>query len=224
MDNQRKASTRSSAAGFVQEDGIVFGLRPVKLNTIGDQDKHYAFLQRGSESDEEAKRKQRLYAAHTFCSTIPLRGTVEMELELVHDDDFNVCGLGRKMSVGVASCPRDVNGKTLVGQENVTKVMWQGGYELVTDQGKFRYGNVNLFHLRGGDRVGIQMESSGELVFSVNGKSQGVAAKQLYDSDRELYVLVDVNESDYALRIKRAGTYIYIILSFHTQCHAIDYP
>lgn len=207
MDSQGKTSIRDrlSAARFVQGDQIVFGLRPVKLNAIGEQDKHYVFLQR--DSDEEHKRKRRLYAAHTFCSTIPLRGTVEMELELVHNDDFNLCGSGRNMSIGVVSCPREFDGKT-VCQENITKVMWQGGHELVTSQGTFRYGDVNLFHLRAGHRVGIQMKSNGELIFSVDRKSQGVAAKQLYDSDRDLYVLIDVNESDYALRIIRAGTMV----------------
>ena len=204
MDSQGKASTRSraSAAALVQKDRIVFGLRPVKFNTIGDQDKQYAFLQRDS-----GKRKHRLYAAHTFCSTIPLRGTVEMELQLVHDDEANLCGFGRNVSVGVASCPRYIDRKT-AHNENVTKVMWRGGHELVTSQGKSHYGTVNLFHLRDGDRIGIWVKNSGELVFSVNGRSQGVAAKQLYDSDRELYVLVDVNKSDYALRITKAGRVI----------------
>lgn len=206
MDSQAKYKEKSSGS-FVLKDGIVFGLRPavrVNCTTLGDQDKHYAFLQR--DGDVEDERKRRLYAAQAFCSTVPLRGTVEMELELVHDDDFNLCGIGYEMSVGVASCPKIVDWKAAYnGSHTVTRIMWHRGYRLVTSLGTNPYGDVNLCHVCDRDRIGIQVKNSGELTFSFNGKSQGVAAMNVYDSDKDLYILVDVKKCDYALRIKKAG-------------------
>lgn len=207
---------------FVLEDSITFGLRPVNLKrqlslSLGDCSKHYAFLQRLNE--EVIKR--RIYSSQIFCSTVPLQGATEMELEVVHNDDFNLCGFGREFSFGVMGCPKDISSdhekSKMHYRGTELDVMWQHGYQLVSSLHKRPqryYGDVDLYHIRSGDRVGLKVDGNGELTFFMNGKSQGVAASGVYSKhgDQEVYVIVGVSNNDYSVRITRAGITILVVL------------
>ena len=204
--------SEQSGNGFILGDQITFGLRPVQQKIkmeipFIDHSEHYAFTQKLNEEE----MKKRLHAAQTFCSTVPLSGTAELELQLVWNDDINLSGVGRDMSIGVVGWPKDHCDSTTVtapvdtGSHSSTKVMWQRGNQLVSNLGSRKYGNVNLFRLRSGDRIGVQVKSNGELTFFIDGKSQGVAARNIYSKDHDLYVVVDVTNNDYALKITKAG-------------------
>lgn len=70
---------------------------------------------------------------------------------------------------------------------------------------KSDYGSVLLHSLQQGDRVGLRVTSNGDLYFYVNGKNQGVAAKDLHEEGFEIYPVVDVRYNCYAVRITKSG-------------------
>lgn len=67
------------------------------------------------------------------------------------------------------------------------------------------YGIVNLCDLRQDDCLGLQVSAEGDLSFFVNGVSQGVAARQVYQAGLEVYCFVELMESCKAVEITRAG-------------------
>lgn len=67
------------------------------------------------------------------------------------------------------------------------------------------YGIVNLCDLRQDDCLGLQVSAEGDLSFFVNGVSQGVAARQVYQVGLEVYCFVELMESCKAVEITRAG-------------------
>jgi len=67
------------------------------------------------------------------------------------------------------------------------------------------YGSIDLDSLRKGDRVGMQISHDGVLIFFVNGKSQGVAAQDVYQKGFDVYAVVDVYAQCTAVKVTRAG-------------------
>ena len=53
------------------------------------------------------------------------------------------------------------------------------------------YGYVDLDDLREGDCVRLRLSQDGVLEFTVNGESQGIAAKNIYTRDTDVYAFVD---------------------------------
>jgi len=72
-------------------------------------------------------------------------------------------------------------------------------------QVKTRYGNKNLHDLRKGDRVGLRLDRNGDLSFLVDGRSQGVACRNIVSEDHNLFVVVDHSGNFYGTRITRSG-------------------
>ena len=62
---------------------------------------------------------------------------------------------------------------------------------LVTAREYHDYGYVCLYDLREGDCVGLHLSQGGVLKFTVNGESQGIAAKNIYTRDTDVYAVVD---------------------------------
>lgn len=73
------------------------------------------------------------------------------------------------------------------------------------DPERKEYSSVNLDSLHKGDRVGMQISHDGVLIFFVNGKSQGVAAQDVYQKGFDVYAVVDVYAQCTAVKITRAG-------------------
>ena len=67
------------------------------------------------------------------------------------------------------------------------------------------YGYVDLRDLREGDCVGLRLSQDGVLEFTVNGESQGIAAKNIYTRDTDVYAVVDHYGSCVATVITKAG-------------------
>jgi neuralized-like protein 4 len=76
---------------------------------------------------------------------------------------------------------------------------------LVTPRVDSDYGYVNLDDLREGDCVGLRLSRDGELEFTVNGESQGIAAKNIYTRDTDVYAVVDHYGCCVATVITKAG-------------------
>ena len=67
------------------------------------------------------------------------------------------------------------------------------------------YGYVDLRDLREGDCVGLHLSLDGVLEFTVNGESQGIAAKNIYTRDTDVYAIVDHCGCCVATVITKAG-------------------
>ena len=78
---------------------------------------------------------------------------------------------------------------------------------LVTPREDSSYGYVDLYDLREGDCVGLRLSRDGVLEFTVNGESQGIAAKNIYTRDTDVYAVVDHFGSCIATAITKAGEY-----------------
>ena len=86
--------------------------------------------------------------------------------------------------------------------------MWDGQTlynNLVTPEEKSEYGYVDLDDLREGDCVGLRLSQGGVLEFTVNGESQGIAAKNIYTRDTDVYAVVDHYGHCVATVITKAG-------------------
>ena len=75
----------------------------------------------------------------------------------------------------------------------------------ITPGEKSDYGYVDLDDLREGDCVGLRLSRDGVLEFTVNGESQGIAAKNIYSRDTDVYAVVDHYGRCVATVITKAG-------------------
>ena len=76
---------------------------------------------------------------------------------------------------------------------------------LVSPRNDSDYGYVDLDDLREGDCVGLCLSQDGVLEFTVNGESQGIAAKNIYTRDTDVYAVVDHYGRCVATVITKAG-------------------
>jgi hypothetical protein len=76
---------------------------------------------------------------------------------------------------------------------------------LVTPRVDSDYGYVDLYDLREGDCVGLHLSQDGVLEFTVNGESQGIAAKNIYTRDTDVYAVADHRGQCIATVITKAG-------------------
>ena len=86
--------------------------------------------------------------------------------------------------------------------------VWSGqrlSNNLVTPGEESDYGYVDLDDLREGDCVGLRLSQGGVLEFTVNGESQGIATKNIYTRDTDVYAVVDHYGHCVATVITKAG-------------------
>ena len=81
---------------------------------------------------------------------------------------------------------------------------------LVTPSELSDYGYVDLDDLREGNCVGLRLSQDGILEFFVNGESQGIAAKNIYTRNSDVYAVVDHLANCVATVITKAGEYSYV--------------
>jgi len=137
----------------------------------------------------------------------PLKGVSEFEVEIVRYGSkwpgsiaFGVMKIskGKKLTVS------DVPVVWCVNAPN--HFVWYcvrlyNNFEVVTT----RYGNRNLRDLREGNRVGLRLDRNGNLSFLVDGRSQGVACRNIVSEDHNLFVVVDHYGGCVETRITRSG-------------------
>lgn len=68
------------------------------------------------------------------------------------------------------------------------------------------------------------MSVDGELSFFVNGVSQGVAARQVYEEGSEVYCFVELVQGYGAVEITRAGTYVRIYVKLPVLIGPLPLP
>ena len=141
----------------------------------------------------------------------PLKGLAEFEVKMVTyrarwSDPINI-------NVGVMRRPKEtpIKSDSSIPNESYNAehhCVWAGqrlSNNLVTPGEESDYGYVDLCDLRGGDCIGLRLSRDGVLEFFVNDESQGIAAKNIYTRDTDIYAVVDHCDNCYATVITKAG-------------------
>ena len=76
---------------------------------------------------------------------------------------------------------------------------------LITPAEESDYGYVDLDDLHEGDTAGLRLSHDGVLEFFVNGENQGIAVKNVYTRDTDVYAIVDHHDQCVATVITKAG-------------------
>ncbi len=162
-----------------------------------------------------AERKNRLDRGYTVTyGAKPLTGTSVFEVEIASYAQAYFTGSFTQASLclGVMRCRTGTDMRSVAIPKSTLMApnycVWtkRKVYNNL-EQGvglKAAYGNVDLYDLRVGDRVGLKLSCDGELEFTVNGQEQGVAAKGVYLSGYEVYAVVDHVGPHEMTRITRA--------------------
>ena len=147
----------------------------------------------------------------------PLKGLAEFEVKMVSYYGAKWCG---SIQVGLRRCKKGVpieSGPGIPEDSRYTKyhLVWSDqriDNNLFTPGEWSNYGYVDLRDLCEGDCVGLRLSQGGVLEFTVNGESQGIAAKNIYtrDTESDVYAVVDHCGSCIATVITKAGEYNHI--------------
>ena len=81
---------------------------------------------------------------------------------------------------------------------------------LITPGEESDYGYVDLDDLREGDTVGLHLSHNGVLEFFVNGENQGIAAKNMYTRNTDIYAVANHRGQCVATVITKASEYKHI--------------
>ena len=143
------------------------------------------------------------YGAH------PLKGIATFEVKIVSYGT----GWGNSLQFGVMRCKKGVpieSGPSIPDDSvyAADHCVWDDQRlfnNLVTPKEESGYGYVNLNDLREGDCVGLCLSQDGVLEFFVNGESQGIAAKNIYTRNSDVYAVVDHYGQCVATVITKAG-------------------
>ena len=159
-----------------------------------------------------------VYGAH------PLKGVAKFEVEIVSYG----AAWGTSVGIGVMRCEKGVPIESIPNDSYcaVNHCVWSGQKlynNLVTPRGVADYGYIDLDDLCEGDHVGLLLSQDGVLEFTVNGESQGIAARNIYTRNSDVYAVVDHQGNCVATVITKSGTYtkvtgtsITLFLSSHT--------
>ena len=142
----------------------------------------------------------------------PLKGLAEFEVKMM---TYGVSWSG-SVHVGIVQCKKGEMiecGHSIIPDDSRLakyRCVWDGlrlYNNLVTPEEWSDYGYVDLYDLREGDCVGLRLSRDGVLEFTVNGESQGIAAKNIYTRDTDVYTVVDHFGRCVATVITKAGEY-----------------
>ena len=158
------------------------------------------------------------YAYGVCYGAIPLKGTVEFEVEITSYGT----GWSGTMKLGIMRCRVEgsISQSTpRYSPEGMNHCVWSSTKihnRLVGSPGTVEterpYGLINLDDLRVGSKVGLRLSYDGVLTFFVDGRSQGVAAENIYLKGYDVYIVVDHYANCKATRITRAGEVQIILL------------
>ena len=205
-NNQSRTIPQPITANFVPNEDIQFGYhsasgKQIRITNDGlgaermDPDKEY--------DDGEA------YGAR------PLKGRAEFEVKIVSYGTLRWYGTIR---FGVMRCKKGVPiepGPSIPSDSYgaANHCAWTDTRlfnNFVTHNEKSDYGYVDLDDLCEGDCVGLRLSQDGVLEFFVNGESQGIAAKNIYTRNSDVYAVVDHYGNCVATVITKAGEYSYV--------------
>ena len=139
----------------------------------------------------------------------PLKGLAEFEVKMVtYEIEWTP-----SLAFGLRRCKKGVpieSGPGIPVQSHYAEYhcVWTDRRlinKFVTPGESSDYGYVDLDDLREGDCVGLRLSQDGVLEFTVNGESQGIAAKNIYTRDTDVYAVVDHYARCVATVITKAG-------------------
>ena len=125
----------------------------------------------------------------------PLKGTAKFEIKIVsYGAEWTY-----SLQFGVMKCEKGVpieSGPNIPGDSEIAAdhCVWgdqQLFNNLATPRKVSDYGYVDLRDLRVGDCVGLCLSQDGVLEFFVNGESQGIAARNIYTRNSDIYAVVE---------------------------------
>ena len=140
----------------------------------------------------------------------PLKGQAEFEVKIVSFGaewdpslqlQFGVMKCKKGVPIESVSIPSD-------SEHAMNHFVWVDQRlcnNLVTPGEERDYGYVDLNDLREGDCVGLRLSEDGVLEFTVNGESQDVAEKDIYNRYTDVYAFVDHYGNCVATVIKKSG-------------------
>ena len=142
----------------------------------------------------------------------PLKGLAEFEVKMVTYGAGWIDSLG----LGIRRCKKGIHIESGPGipadaYDAEYHCVWDGQklYNNLVTPGEYHdYGYVHLRDLREGDCVGLRLSRDGVLEFTVNGESQGIAGKNIYTRDTDVYAVVDHYGHCVATVITKAGSHI----------------
>jgi hypothetical protein len=145
----------------------------------------------------------------------PLKGLAKFEVKMVTYE----AGWRQSLRLGVMRTRRGIAIKSGPGIPEDSynakyHCVWAGQRlfnNFVTPSKWIFYGYVDIGDLREGDCVGLCLSQDGVLEFTVNGESQGIAAKNVYTRDTDVYAVVDHNAKCVATVITKAGECSHIL-------------
>ena len=140
----------------------------------------------------------------------PLKGLAEFEVKIVTYYGAKWTG---SLRLGIRRTKRGITIKSGPGipedsYDTKYHCVWSGqtvSNNLVPSGEDSDYGYVCLYDLREGDCVGLSLSQGGVLEFTVNGESQGIAAKNIYTRDTDVYAVVGHYGCCVATVITKAG-------------------
>lgn len=187
---------------FILEDIVQFGYHNVSSPQI-------KITQDGLAA--EKKDPDSHYAHGVVYGARPLKGTAEFEVKIASYGT----GWSGTLKLGVMRSKKDmplVSGPSIprYSPEGVDHCVWSSDkihnrLNTPAVESNYRSSKINLDDLREGDRVGLRLSHDGVLTFFVNGRSQGVAAENIYDKNCDVYAVVDHYANCKATVITRAG-------------------
>ena len=204
-DNQARTQlaplAEPATANLLSKDKIQFGYHSAsgKLITITDDGLR-----------AERMNPDKTSGGGVVYSSLPLKGIAEFEVKIVSYGTR----WRHSMGLGVMKCKKGVpieSGPSIpdvFSHATVNHCVWDGNHvsnNLVSPGERSEYGCVDLKDLREEDYVGLHLSQDGVLEFIVNGESQGIAAKNIYTRDSDIYAFVDHYANCVATVITKAG-------------------
>ena len=157
----------------------------------------------------ERMKPDSVYSDGVVYGAQPLKGRAEFEVEIVSSE----AGWTESLGIGVMRCKKGVPIKSIDIPSHpynaINHFVWTNNQlfnNLVDVAGKQRdYGYVDLFDIREGDCIGLRLSQDGLLEFTVNGKGQGLATRNIYTRDTDVYAFVNHWGKRVATVITKAG-------------------
>ena len=144
------------------------------------------------------------------CGARPLKGMAEFEVKIVSYGTSKGQASTSQFSFGVMRCKKGAPIEYVpIGCKHAANhcvwVDYQLCNNLVTPGEVSDYGYVDLDDVREGDRVGLRLSQDRVLEFFVNGESQGIAVRNIYSRNSDVYAVVDHGGNCMATVITKAG-------------------
>ena len=195
---QEDSTSKPATANFVPNKDIQFGYHSASGKQIRITNDGLG----AERMDPDRVRDNGVtYGAH------PLKGMAEFEIKIVSYELRYRWTLG----LGVMRCEKGVPiepGRSIPRTPQYDHCVWDDHRlfnNIVTPHEESEYGYVHLDDLREGDCVGLRLSQDGVLEFFVNGESQGIAAKNIYTRNSDVYAVVDHCGDCVATVITKAG-------------------